>query len=336
MSIYIVPPDLSRVTPTLREPIVDGLFRRGEVVNWIASPKVGKTWMLYTLLLAVCTGAPWLGRKVKKGRVLLIDNELHPETGIQRLQKVARGVGADLEAVDRQMRVAWLRGVSAGFEEIEEAIRSEGKGAFDLIALDAFYRFIPKGTDENANGDMVQIYNHLDRIAAAAGASIINVHHASKGDQSQKGTTDVGSGAGAISRAVDTHIVYLRHAEEGCVTMRAVCRSFPPPDPVVLRVAPPTVTLEEELDPADLWTPRKARQEPRPIGAAEFVETFIDGTAGKVETISRATSHGIPRDRARGLLVEATALGMVETVLEPQPGAGRPKHVLRPRNRGGN
>jgi len=328
--LFISKPDLCKGPPTLREPIVDGLFRRGECVNWIASPKVGKTWMLYGLLAAVCTGTPWLGRKVRQGKVLLIDNELHPETGLQRLHKVATGVGADLAAVDASLRVAWLRGVSAGLEEIEAAVRSEPKGTYSLIALDAFYRFIPKGTDENANGDMVQLYNHLDRIAAAAGASIINVHHASKGDQSQKGVTDVGSGAGAISRAVDTHIVYLRHATDGCVTMRAVCRSFPPPPAVVLRVAPPLVTVEPDADPDDLWTPKKAAQSARrDWSVEEFVAAFVDGTAGKGEVIDRAMGHTIPKSRARELLREAEEMDLVEVHAERATGAGRPRMVLR-------
>lgn len=328
--IFILPPDLSKGAPSLREPIVDGLFRVGEVVNWIASPKVGKTWMLYRLLLAVCTGSPWLGRKVRKGKVLLIDNELHPETGLQRLHKVATGARADLGAVDASLRVAWLRGASTALEDIERAVRAEPRGTYSLIALDAFYRLIPKGTDENANGDMVQIYNHLDRIAAASGAAIVNVHHASKGDQSQKGTTDVGSGAGAISRAVDTHIVYLRHAVEGCVTMRAVCRSFPPPEPIVLRVAPPDVTVEEDLDPNDLWTPKKGKAgKDRVWTAEEFAATFVDGKASKTETIDRAMSHGIPKATARELLTSAFDLELVEAVVVGNGSAGRPRQVLR-------
>lgn len=328
--IILTPPDLAKGPPTLRPPVVDGLFRRGEVVNWIASPKVGKTWMLYRLLLAICTGSEWLGRKVTKGRVLLIDNELHPETGLQRLHKVATGVGADLGAVDASMRCAWLRGASAGLEQIEAAVRAEPRGTYAVIALDAFYRLIPKGTDENANGDMVQIYNHLDRIAAASGASIINVHHASKGDQSQKGTTDVGSGAGAISRAVDTHIVYLRHAEEGCVTMRAVCRSFPPPKATVLRVAPPDVTVEADLDPDDLWTPKKAAKgAQREWTPEEFAATFIDGKASKGEVIDRAVSYGISRTKAREILKGALDMDLAEAVVSKDTSAGRPKQVLR-------
>jgi len=328
--IVLTRPELRKGPPALRDPVVDGLFRRGEVVNWIASPKVGKTWMLYGLLIAIATGKPWLGRKVAKGRVLLVDNELHPETGLQRLHKVATALGADLGAVDDAIDIAWLRGASAGLEEVEGLARQRARGTWTLIALDAFYRFIPRGTDENANGDMVQLYNHLDRIAAAANASVLNVHHASKGDQSQKGVTDVGSGAGAISRATDTHIVYLRHMTEGCVTMRAVCRSFPPPQAAVLRVTPPCVTVEPDMDPEDLWTAKKAQAgSRRDWTVEEFVAAFVDGTASKGEVLERAMSHTIPKARARELLAAAIDMDLVESAAESNGKSGRPRHVLK-------
>lgn len=329
MTIAFASPGLCDGIPPLRDPIVPGLIRSGEVVNWIASPKTGKTWMLYRLLLAICTGSDWFGREVKQGKVLLIDNELHRETGLQRLHKVARSVSADLPTVDSYLSVAWLRGLPAALEEIEALVRSVPRGTFSMIALDAFYRFLGPGCDENANGDMIQVYNHIDRIAEVSGSAIINVHHASKGDQSQKGVTDVGSGAGVISRAVDTHIVYLRHAVDGCVVMKAVCRSFPPPPAMVLRIAPPEVTVEPDLDPEDLWSPKKAsRGGARDWSPEEFVSMFVDGKAGKEQTVARAMGHGIPKARARELTGLALELELAELTTTANGRAGRPKMVL--------
>jgi hypothetical protein len=41
----------------LRNPVVNGLFRCGEVVNIVASTKVGKSWGIYGLALSIITGA---------------------------------------------------------------------------------------------------------------------------------------------------------------------------------------------------------------------------------------------------------------------------------------
>lgn len=38
-------------------------------------------------------------------------------------------------------------------------------GQFKLIVVDALYRCLPKGTDENSNADVAQLYNSIDTYA---------------------------------------------------------------------------------------------------------------------------------------------------------------------------
>lgn len=232
----VTPLRLPAEEPQLRQPVVDGLFRRGEVVNWIGAPKTGKTWLAYTLLAKVILGQPWAEFRTRPGRVLLIDNELHPETGQARLWRVFRQAGIAPEASEAGMAVAWCRGRRGSLEDLEATIRAAGRGAFSLVVIDALYRFIPKGTQENDNSDMTQVYNHLDAIADAGDCAILCVHHASKGSQASKGTMDVGAGAGAIGRAVDGHVVFLEHEERDCLVMQARTRSFQSPHPRVVQV----------------------------------------------------------------------------------------------------
>ena len=47
---------------------------------------------------------------------------------------------------------------------------------------------------------MANIYNQIDWCADQLGCSFVLIHHASKGNQSVKSVTDVGSGAGSQSR----------------------------------------------------------------------------------------------------------------------------------------
>jgi azurin len=61
----------------------------GEIMNVIASPKMGKSWLVTDLALAVATGTPWLGYPTHRGEVLIIDNELHGQTTANRIPKVA-------------------------------------------------------------------------------------------------------------------------------------------------------------------------------------------------------------------------------------------------------
>ena len=253
---------LTDAEPELRPPVVDGLVRRGETVNWIAAPKTGKTWMLYTLVGCMLRGKDWCDFKTRKGRVLLVDNELHRETGLQRLQKALRQARIPWEDVEANVDVAWLRGQRAGLDDLEATVRRMPRGEWSLIILDAFYRFIPAGMDENSNSDMTQVMNHIDAIAAYADAAVVNVHHSTKGGQAGKDTMDVGAGAGSIGRATDSHVVFLRHEEEGCVTMRARCRSFAPPKPRVVELdfVYPRAWVREDLDPEALWVPEPPKR----------------------------------------------------------------------------
>jgi hypothetical protein len=309
--------------------VVDGLLRRGEICNFIGASKTGKTWMLYHLIAALASGGAWLGRQCTQSRVLLVDNELHPETARNRMADVVEALGIKKELFDERVRVAFVRGRMATLEDVEATLRAAGRGAFDVIALDAFYRFL-NGVDENANGEMTGVYNHLDRIAEFSGAAIINVHHSSKGDQSNKATTDVGSGAGAIARATDTHLAFLRHMEEGCVVLRGECRSSRRPMAVGLRLNPPFVTVDPSLNLDDLWTPKKAAQKGKaqPMTVEEFVREVVDNESSKTLLIAKAQERGVTQSHARWLAQEAISTNKVKEVAQDTGKAGNRRKVL--------
>jgi hypothetical protein len=325
----IASPSIGDGVPPMRAFVVDGLLRRGEICNFIGASKTGKTWMLYHLIAALASGGAWLGRQCTQSRVLLVDNELHPETAKNRMANVVEALGIPKELFDERVRVAFVRGRMATLEDVEATLRAAGRGAFDVIALDAFYRFL-NGVDENANGEMTGVYNHLDRIAEFSGAAIINVHHSSKGDQSNKATTDVGSGAGAIARATDTHLAFLRHMEEGCVVLRGECRSSRRPMAVGLRLNPPFVTVDPSLNLDDLWTPKKAAQKGKaqPMTVDEFVREVVDNQSSKTLIIAKAQERGVTQSHARWLAQEAINTNKVKEVAQDTGKAGNRRKVL--------
>ena len=108
-----------------------------------------------------------------------------------------------------------------------------------LIVLDALYRLMPRGMDENDNGAMAQVYNQTDRYAQRVRSAFALVHHTTKGLQGDKGVTDVGAGAGSQSRAADTHLILRPHQQEGVVVLDAAVRSWPPLQPRCLPPGPP-------------------------------------------------------------------------------------------------
>jgi hypothetical protein len=309
--------------PSLLPPVIGndagvGLLRKTETMNIIAPSKVGKSFLVVDLSLSIATGKGWLGYETPPGRVLVIDNELHPETFTDRLRRVmeARGITAD-DLGDR-LSILSLRGELCDLEGIENWIAAYAKDELDLVVLDAFYRFVAKGDDENSNADISNMYNQIDRLAKLTGAAFTIVHHSTKGDQSNKEITDIGSGGGSMSRACDTHVIFRRHAEEGCVTVEAACRSWRTPEKQVLCWVYPLWMANENLDPNDLKAPkgrhgRQGRDAERIAGITteEFAERYFDEARSVSESTEIALRDGIPVTKIRRLISAAVAKGLI-------------------------
>jgi len=311
--------------PHLRPPVVHGLLREGETLNVIASPKVGKSWLVSDLALAVATGRPWLDLfPCEQGRVLLIDNELHKETSASRIPKVMEARDITLAECGDRIDIVNLRGKLKDIFGLGPCFSRIEPGRYKLVVIDAFYRAMPRDTDENDNGTMAQVYNVLDAYAAKLQCAFVLIHHSTKGNQSGKAVTDVGAGAGAQSRAADTHLVLRPHEEPGVAVLDAAVRSWPPIEPKCLRWSFPVWTVEDALDPADLKS-EKPRRKPKPAPqpepakstkpewtVASFVAAFVTETpAMTARIVHRATEADVPEPLAKKLLKQAEAAGHV-------------------------
>lgn len=309
----------------LRRPVIHGLLRQGETMNIISSPKVGKSWLVIDLALAVAGNRAWLDTFItERGSVLIIDNELHSETSAHRIPKVAAARRINIADVQSRLYVQNLRGYLQDIFSLAEYFRSLEPGRFQLVILDAMYRFMPADTDENDNGSMARIYNVLDRYADALGCSFVLIHHTSKGSQSSKAITDVGAGAGSQSRATDTHLILRPHEVNNVVVLDAAVRSFPPVEKRCLLWQFPVFIPANELDPAMLRVERPRRRgkefneseksEPKePSRSAEwFAQTFVGSEPKHREVIlHEATSTGLSERQSQRLLRSAEATGFI-------------------------
>jgi hypothetical protein len=315
--------DLMARYPDLRRPVIHGLLRQGETMNIIAAPKVGKSWLVTDLALSIATGRPWLGTfACEAGDVLIIDNELHGETSANRIPKVAAARQIGLGDVGGHVFVQNLRGHWQDIFSLGSYFRSLEPGRFRVIILDAMYRFMPKEMDENDNGTMANVYNAIDRYADLLDCCFVLIHHTTKGSQSGKSITDVGAGAGAQSRATDTHLVLRPHEETDVVVLEAAVRSWPPVVPRCLRWAFPVWTVDDTLDPADLRAERPRRKpkpeavEPKASEPAWDAERFAAAFVGQepikmLAIVQAAMDAGLSERKANRLLKQAESDGHV-------------------------
>ncbi len=323
---------------TLRAPVIQGLLRRGETMNVIAPPKTGKSWLVLALAMAVATGRNWLDAyETIPGRVLIIDNELHPETLAHRIPQVAECLHVGMNEIAETICVQSIRGQLQDIFSLGKYFESVEPGRFALVVLDAFYRFMPRDMDENDNGTMANIYNHVDALADRLGCSFVLIHHATKGNQSAKAVTDVGAGAGSQARAADTHLILRPHEEPGVVVLEAAVRSWPPVEPMALRWLFPLWKTAPDLDPTMLRSEKSkrtnpaARESPTPITwtIERFVDKFLsDQPTTKVAIREAATNEsGLSWRRVSDFLDLAEQRGLIERI--KLPGQGGPVGYAR-------
>ncbi|HEY3319333.1 MAG TPA: AAA family ATPase [Planctomycetota bacterium] len=312
--------ELAKQYPELRPPVVHDLVRRGETMNVIGSPKAGKSWLALDFALAVATGTPFLSKfPTQAGKVLIVDNELHPETCVHRLKVACEVKNIPFEAIAERISFVPLRGNLKDIEALAGSLAALAPRAFDALVLDALYRLFARGTDENSNADLAHFYNVVDKIARSLDAALVLIHHASKGAQGNKSVTDTGAGAGAIARATDTHMVLRSHEASDACVVEARCRTFPPPSPFCVSFEYPRWRLRPDLDPAALAGKRRAKSSASPCGPApeawtaeRFASSFL--TAQPKERpvlLAEAAAQGLSTFKAAQLLNLAIGGGKV-------------------------
>ena len=254
--------DLVERHPELRPPVIHGLLRKGETANVIASSKVGKSWLVIDLALAQATGSPWLGTfQTTGGQVLILDNELHAETLSDRIRKVAEKREISLDDVRERIFVQNFRGGLKDVFSLRDYFGQFERGRFALVIVDTLYRMLPAGLSENDNAGLAAVYNAIDSYAEALGCCFVPIHHASKGAQADKSVTDVGAGAGAQSRAADTHLVLRPHQEKDVFVLEAAVRSWAPLKPRCLRWEFPVWQPADDLNPDLLQRPAEKKKD---------------------------------------------------------------------------
>ncbi|QDT07717.1 Regulatory protein RepA [Rubripirellula lacrimiformis] len=330
---------------SLKRPIIHGLLRAGETMNVIAPPKVGKSWLVNDMALAVATGRPWLDRfDTERGEVLIIDNELHPTTSAHRIPKVMAARGITDADVSDHIFVSNLRGNLKDITSLGTYFNHVYEERFRMIIIAAFYRMLSANADENDNAAMAGVYNTIDRYAEMLGSAFVLVHHTSKGNQSYKSITDVGAGAGSQARATDTHLVLRPHEEDNAIVLDAGVRSWPPLDPIGLRWNFPIWAPDAALNASKLKNdgrrrkPKDDKPTEAPWDAERFVQTFIDAEPKTAVVIKAAAKKSkVSGRQAQTLLEQAEDEGLVHRwrfasnqkhkfATEPQPeSAGKSK-----------
>jgi hypothetical protein len=170
------------------------------------------------------------------------------------------------------------------------------------------------------------------------------IHHSSKGSQSNKSVTDVGSGAGAQSRATDSHLILRPHEEPGTVVLEAACRSWPPIEPRCLIWEFPVWKPATELDPTALLGASEKRRQAAEKEQQKAVQREADAAAvlhamavndpenAGITYTSARNAAGLSGDRggpAVTLLLEQNKISKAAGTTTAGNGAKKKANILR-------
>ena len=223
--------------------VIEGLLRAGEVLLLGSSSKHGKSWLVGNLIWAAIQGEAWLGKNVRQGKVLLIDNELKRCELDWRHAMIAREMHyepcpGDLAIISRRGKSCDILSMSMQLRELDFDWRE-----YSLIVIDAIYKCIPGGASENDNSAMGALMNSLQGIAEDTSVPVVGVHHSTKGGQGDKAVLDVFAGAGSFGRALDSAVVIRDHEQPDLSVIDFVSRTSPPQEAISARFDWPLWTV---------------------------------------------------------------------------------------------
>jgi hypothetical protein len=312
--------------PRLNTAVVNGWCRESETINVIAPSKFGKSWLLYYLFLCIVSGRPIFDRfDVSAGPCWIFDNELHGSTLAHRIDAVAEAMGLPRAEFEYDLHIRPLRGNLPSLADLEHELSECDlePASVRAFGFDALYRIMPAGSSENDNAAMTQVYNLLDRIGDRTRAANFVIHHSSKGSQSDRRLTDVGSGAGAQSRAADCHLILREHEEPGVAVLEAAVRSFAPVEPLALRWQFPLWVPDSYVDPSKLRGKQTASEQRQDDRDREGINKIVDALRqGPGTARSLRGRTGLSRERQQRLLDKLQAEKQIittETTIRGNP-----------------
>jgi hypothetical protein len=206
------------MTQEIKEPkhLLQGLFRKGQVMIISDASKTYKSWTAMEAALAISQGGTFVKWPANIGKVYYIDTELEAFDFQVRMRSII--AGGSYKPEPGEFRTLLLRGTKSEIATLVDqlSVRLAGKD-IDVIVIDAIYSLLGD-REENSNEDVADVGVHLFRLAKNTGAAVIFIHHFSKGSQQGKRGIEKASGAGAWGRFPDVCLAIDRHPRISATT----------------------------------------------------------------------------------------------------------------------
>jgi hypothetical protein len=286
--------------------IVKGLVFEG-VTLLAGKPKLGKTWLMLAIALAVAMGSLiFSNTPVQQGEVLYLALEDNPRRLYKRIKKLLAGREAP---ANLHFASEWPRLNDGGVEQLD-AFLSEHPDV-RLVIVDTLARIKPRATGRRAQYDEDRdAVDSLIPLADKHGVAIVLVHHLRETESDDP--FDMIHGSAGLTGGVDGALVLKRRRGEADAYLFGDGRDYENPVELALKWNASTATWTI-LGDAEVYAMSEQRRAilgvlesaNDPLGPKEITETLnASGTKMKDgavrEMCSRMAKDGQLRNPARG------------------------------------
>ena len=219
-----------------RKTIVEGLLKVKDKMTVGGMSKSYKSWNLLGLAISASRGVPWLGLDTHQTKTLYLNFELHDDTCQDRIERITRAMGVQIDPGDEFLSVWPLRSYVASYDillpKITEYIRTEG---FELIIFDPLVKLMGD-LNENAAGDINKLMNGFEALASQSKCAIVMAAHHGKGNTANKENIDKVRGSSVLASDPDAILNLSQHEKGSFYTVETTLRGFQPIPPFVVEL----------------------------------------------------------------------------------------------------
>ena len=191
--------------------LIKGVLPAADIVTIFGASGSGKSFIVLEMAACIALGTPWRGRKVTKGRVVIIAAEGSGSYG-KRIKALAQHLGVSAKDLDIGVIVVPPNLMEEG-DVTELAASIKAVGDVSLIVIDTFAQVTP-GANENGAEDMGLALSNVRVLRTTTDATVGLVHHAGK--DAHRGSR----GWSGIRAAVDAELEVTRDEDSGARQIR--------------------------------------------------------------------------------------------------------------------
>lgn len=249
--------------------IISGILDVGDKCVIIGPSKIGKTFFVLQLAIAIASGRDTMGFSIPSPRRVAFANmEIRHDQFHSRVRSMAK-IFCDPEAQLENLSIANLKGTGSSLDSIGDAVQVLKP---EVLIIDPLYKLYQRGHNENSAGDTAYLMAGIEQLAKRVGCAVVIVHHDSKFGSDGKRTSR-GAGSGLLSRDYDSALFLTPHVNvKEATVVGHVLRNHPHRSDLSIRWMNKAFVLDDTVPAIEETSATRRADRQRGISSADVIK----------------------------------------------------------------